>query len=280
MLILKSIEHKFLCSFIILYNDGFIMMHLKAGFKMKNSKIVILNLFIIVTLILLGSHVSGAQPLLDQPTIKGLRLGEILEYSIKVKGIPAGSQIMQVKDKRVIGGREVYHLEARSYANKFFSLFYQFDDQVESYVVKDSIYPLKFFRNLVDGGYRGNTSIDIDDSKRIVRIVKNMKRYEFNIPKGIQDELSMLYFVRTKDIEVGKKYEFPAIMGTKIYNIDLEVLRTEYINTIFGKTKTFVIKSVVGDVIFWVTQDDNRILVKLETGTKLGKLVAELKSIS
>jgi hypothetical protein len=270
--------------FVFLYKwCWFFMMQLKSNINMKNKsrRSVIFILSIMVTSILLGPLVSGAQPLLEQPNIKkGFRLGETLEYTVKVRGIPAGSQIMQIVDKRMVGGREVYHLEAKSQANKFFSLFYQFEDQFESYVLKDKMYPIRFTRNIIDGGYRGNLSIDIDDGKRTAKIVKNNKRREMNVPKGVQDELSMLYFVRTKDIEVGKDYEFPAIMGTKIYNVDLVVLRTEYINTIFGKTKTFVIKSVVGDVIFWVTQDDNRILVKLETGTKLGKLVAELKSIS
>lgn len=247
--------------------------------KNKSRRIIIFILSIMFTSILLGSLVSGAQPLLEQPNIKkGFRLGETLEYMVKVRGIPAGSQIMQIADKRMIGGREVYHLEAKSQANQFFSLFYQFEDQFESYVLKDNMYPIRFTRNIIDGGYRGNVTIDIDDNKRTAKIVKNNKRRDINVPKGVQDELSMLYFVRTKDIEVGKDYEFPAIMGTKMYNVDLVVLRTEYINTIFGKTNTFVIKS--RDVIFWVTQDDNRILVKLETGTKLGKLVAELKSIN
>jgi len=259
------------------------MIHFKSKINMKNKsrRSVLFILSIMFTSILLGSLISSAQPLLEQPNIKkGFRLGETLEYMVKVRGIPAGSQLMQIVDKRMIGGREVYHLKAKSQANKFFSLFYQFEDQFESYVLKDNMYPIRFTRNIIDGGYRGNVSIDIDDSKRTAKIVKNNKHHEIKVPKGVQDELSMLYFVRTKDIEVGKDYEFPAIMGTKIYNIDLVVLRTEYINTIFGKTKTFVIKSVVGDVTCWVTQDDNRILVKLETSTKLGKLVAELKSIN
>jgi len=249
--------------------------------KNNNGRTVTLILSIMLIYILLGSLVSGAQPLADQPNIKkGLRLGETLEYVVKVRGIPAGNQFMQVVDKRTIGGQEVYHLESKSQANKFFSLFYQFENQTESYVLKDNIYPIKFNRNIIDGGYRGNISIDIDENKNIAKIIKDTKHREISVPKGTQDELSMFYFVRTKNIEVGKEYEFPAIMGTKIYNVDLTVLRTEYINTIFGKINTFVVKSIVGDVTLWITQDDNRILVKLETGTKLGKLVAELKAIN
>ena len=44
---------------------------------------------------------------------------------------------MQIKDKKLINGREVYHLESKSMVNSFFNLFYPFSDQVESYVVKD-----------------------------------------------------------------------------------------------------------------------------------------------
>ena len=232
-------------------------------------------------LMVFGTLVSGAQPLMDQPnTIKGLRLGETLEYNIKVKGIPAGNQVMQIKDKRQISGREVYHLESKSIVNKFFNLLYPFSDQIESFVVRDGFYPLKFKRELIDGEYKGNTTVDIDDSKRVARVVKDNKRYELNVPKGIQDELSMLYLIRMKNMEIGKEYEFPAIIGIKYYKVGMIVLRSEKIKTIFGYINTIVVKSIPRDVIIWITQDNQRIPVKLEVNTKIGKLVAELKAIS
>jgi len=244
-------------------------------------KTLIIKIFLIFVLLIFVTFVSGAQPLLNQPVSGiGLRPGEILEYSVKVKGIPAGSQIMQIKDKKLINGREVYHLESKSMVNSFFNLFYPFSDQVDSYVVKDPFYPIKFQKYLIDGKYNGRTTVDIDDNKRIAKIVKDNKRSEIKIPDGVQDELSMLYLIRMRNVEVGQEYEFSAIMGNKVYKVVIDVIRTEEIRTIFGKTKTLVLRSMPRNVLLWITNDKNRIPVKLETTTKIGKLVVDLKSMN
>ena len=244
-------------------------------------KTLIIKIFLIFVLLIFVTFVSGAQPLLDQPVNNaGLRPGETLEYSIKVKGIPAGSQIMEIKDKKIINGREVYHLESKSVANSFFNLFYPFSDQIESYVLKDPFYPIKFQRYLIDGKYNGRTTVDIDDNKRIAKIVKDNKRSEIKIPDGVQDELSMLYLIRMKNVDIGQKYEFSAIMGNKVYKVVIEVLGIEEIKTIFGKTKTIVLKSMPRNALLWITNDKNRIPVKLEINTKIGKLVADLKAMN
>ena len=73
---------------------------------MGSIRTLILGKSVFLLLICFGTSVSGAQPLLDQPTIKDatLRPGEILEYSVKVRGIPAGTQTLQVKGKKQLDG--------------------------------------------------------------------------------------------------------------------------------------------------------------------------------
>jgi len=244
-------------------------------------KTLILKLSLVFILLVFVTLVSGAQPLLNQPINNvNLRTGETLEYSVRVKGIPAGSQIMQIKGQKTIGGRTVYHFQSYSFANSFFYLFYPFSDQVDSYVLKDNFYPLKFQRHLIDGKYNGSTTINIDDSKLVAEIIKDKKRYEVKVPSGVQDELSMLYLIRLRKVEVGNEYEFSAIVGSKVYNIVVQVLRTEEIKTIFGRTKTIVLRSMPRDALLWITNDENQIPVRLEINTKIGKLIADLKAMS
>jgi hypothetical protein len=253
----------------------------ERNMQIKGKKNYIFTIMVVFMSIIFGTLVSGAQPLLEQPTIKNIfRLGEILEYNVKVRGIPAGTQIMQIEGQKNISGREVYHLSSRSTVNKFFSLIYTFDDQSESFVLKDRLYPVRYRRNLIDGRYSGNTVIDIDDNSRTAKIVKDSKNYKLSVPIGIQDELSMLYLIRTKNLKVGEEYRFPAVIGTKVFDVGVIVLRTENIKTIFGDKKTIVVKSLPRNALLWITQDEDRIPVKLEVSTKIGKLVAELKDIS
>ncbi len=249
------------------------------SFRYQMKKIMSI-IYTLIILIFLGTLVSGAQPLLKQPTInKGFRTGEVLEYSVKVKGIPAGTQILQVKDRKVVAGREVYHIESRSSLNNLFNIIYPYSEQSESIILKDNFCPLYYKKYLRDGGYVGSTTINFDDVKQIAKVVKDQKTREIKIPNGIQDELSMIYLLRTKNVKVGEEYEFPALIGTKTFNVEVAVLRSEEIKTIFGNTKTLVVKSSPREVTLWITNDESRIPVRLEVNTKLGKLVAELRNI-
>lgn len=252
----------------------------KFKYQMKRIKIIVSIIDTLIIFIFLGTLVSGAQPLLNQPTIKGgFRTGEVLEYSVKVKGIPAGTQILQVKDRKVIAGREVYHIESKASVNKLFNIIYPYSEQSESIILKDKFCPLYYKKDLRDGRYVGNTTINFDNTKLIARVVKDQKAKEIKIPDGIQDELSMIYLLRTKNIKIGEEYEFPALIGTKTFNVEVTVLRSEEIKTILGNTKTLVVKSSPREVTLWITNDESRIPVKLEVNTKLGKLVAELRNI-
>jgi hypothetical protein len=212
--------------------------------------------------------VSSAQPLLDQPTIENgsFRSGEVLKYSVKVRGIPAGTQTMQVNGKRLLNGYEVYHVESVSKASSFFNIFYSFSSRSESFIHSKKFHPLLYRKKIRDGGYRGSTAVDFDQANQVAKVVKDKKRTELHVPVGIQDELSMIYLLRTKEIEVGQKYEFPALIGTKALEAN-------------GTLKTIVVKAIPKDITMWLTNDSARIPVRIEASTKVGRLVSNLEEM-
>ena len=232
-------------------------------------------------LIVFVSSVSGAQPLLGQPTLEDspLRVGERLEYSVKVRGIPAGTQVMQVSGMEYLSGHEVYHVESASKARKFFNMFYAFDDKIESFIHSKDIHPLLYRKRITDGGYSGKISIDFDRVNQVARIVRDQKHLELRIPEGIQDELSMIYLLRTREMEVGQTYEFPALLGTKLVGISVAALRLEKRKTALGTRETIVVESTPKNVTMWLTNDDARVPVRIEADTKIGKLVCDLREM-
>ena len=248
---------------------------------MGSIRAFLLHKFVLFLLICFGVSVSVAQPLLDQPTMEDstLRLGEVLKYSAKIKGIPAGSQVLQVNGKKLLDGREVYHVESVSKVNRFFSVFYSFDGWSESFIDSKRFHPLHYRKKVRDGGYRGSTAVDFDQVNQVARIVKDQEQMQLYVPTGTQDELSIIYLLRTKEIEVGQKYEFPALIGTKALEASVLVLRIEEIKTILGTLKTIVVKAIPEDITMWLTNDTARIPVRIEASTKLGKLVSNLKEI-
>ena len=113
----------------------------------------------------------------------------------------------------------------------------------------------------------------------MAKIVKDRKRSELPVPEGTQDELSIIYLIRTKKMEVGQRYEFPALIGTRALNASVAVLRVEELKTVLGTLKTIVVRAIPRDITMWLTNDAARIPVRIEARTKIGKLVFSLKSM-
>ena len=162
---------------------------------------------------------------------------------------------------------------------KFFSLFYRFDNRSDSFIHSKNFYPLRYKKTIKDGGYSGSIAVNFDPINKVARVLKNNQHTELHIPAGIQDELSIIYLLRTKEIEVGQRYEFPALIGTEALKASVSVLRIERLKTALGTLRTIVVKTIPSGFTMWLTDDSARVPVKIEASTKLGKLAFNLKEI-
>lgn len=224
---------------------------------------------------------SAAQPLLEQPNLNDgkLQLGETLIYSVKIRGLGAGSRVLKIAGQTSINGYKVYHIESDAKTNRFFSFFYDFEDHRDSYVLEDEFYPVRYELFLIDGKRKADIRVDFDPELKKAILYEGQKRKEIEVPMKIQDELSMLYLIRLKDLKLGEYYEFPALIGTKSMNIELQVVSRDLLNTPIGKVPTLLIKDIKSGHKIWLTDDYRRIPVKIEAQTKIGSLTAELKKV-
>ena len=55
-----------------------------------------------------------------------------------------------------------------------------------------------------------------------LNIPKNSDNKTLDIPIGTQDDLSMVYFLRSKQLQVGHTYAFPVIVKDKCEHVTLE----------------------------------------------------------
>ena len=242
--------------------------------------IALIKLIIVLT-VCFGVPASNAQPLLNQPTVANnfIRHDEVLEYNVKIRGIPAGTQILEVDGKSCMDGEEVYHLKSVSRARRLFNIFYAFSNKSESFIQSERLYPLHYTKQIRDGGYNSNINVDFDWDNQTATIIKDNKKTKLDIPPGIQDELSMIYLLRAKEMEIGRRYEFPFLSGDKALKTIVEVLRTQRLKTILGTLDTIVVKTNLKDITIWLTNDTLRIPVRIEAKTKIGKLVSKLKAV-
>ena len=246
---------------------------------MRIIQILFVSCFIFLTFSL---AISATYSLLDTKNLDQapIQIGEVLTYSVKIKGLPAGTQVTKVVEKTMLADRPVYRFKSERQTGNLLGKLYHFHDQTESYVTTDQLYPLRYVRDLEDQKYRAHVEVDFNHGEGTAQYTKNLDNKPLNIPIGIQDDLSMLYFLRSKELQVGQTYRFPVLIKDKCEHVTLKVRRREVIKTkALGRVETLMLRTSHG-YLMWLTNDEHRIPVKIEAETpRIGKLVGVLEKV-
>jgi hypothetical protein len=210
-----------------------------------------------------------------------VRVGEILTYTVKIAGISAGTQVTKVLEQTTLDGHDVYHLTSESRTNSLFAKFYHFRDSQESYITTNRLYPVRFTKNLEDRSYQARVKVSFFCDDGAAEYSKNEACKKIKVPTGTQDELSMVYFVRSKDLKVGRTYTFPVLIKDAVQDVVLTAYRREVMKTeVLGRVETIALRTSHGYLI-WLTNDERRLPVRIEAETRVGnKLVGTLKSVN
>ena len=213
-------------------------------------------------------------------------LRERLDYNIYWLGINVGKATLEAsKDKGAV------KLTSRVRSTQFISNFYKVEDHAESMLVNGA--PSNFRIKQREGKYRSD--------KETVFDIVNRKIVFFNYLKGTKDEhtfngpllwdvISGFYYLRTLPFHAGSPIFIDIFDSNKFLKAEVSILGKERI-TLFDKREvdTVIVKPSLksdglfqnkGEILIWLTADENRIPVRVETKVPIGKVVAELKSLS
>ena len=229
-----------------------------------------------------------ATPLVEGMDIspQPLRIGEKLTYDISWKRLPAGKRTDWIAKAETLNGVNVYHIRSEMKTRALFRL-YRFQNQQETYLNLSTLTPARFRNHVQDRDFLATVAIDFRDGeaeyKRISqRDAKSKQKHEAKTlmtPLGTQDELSTLYFLRSKQLALGTTYFFPVVVKGKVQKVTLTVERREIIkNKVLGSVQTLVLRTSKGDR-FWLTDDKRRLPVKMEAESKIGAFKAALTDI-
>ena len=226
---------------------------------------------------------SASRSLVESPNISPnpLRVGEKLTYDISWKKIPAAQRTDWIVKEESMDGQAVYHIQSKMKTRALFRV-YRFQRQEETYLNPITLSPVRFRNQLQDQKYRATVTVDFREEtaeyEKISRPKpKSSEKREakvIEIPIGTQDELSTLYFLRSKQFELGKTYFFPIIAKGKVQKVTLTVERREIVKSkALGIVKTLVLQTSTGER-FWLTDDERRLPVKAES--KIGQLTVKV----
>jgi hypothetical protein len=216
------------------------------------------------------------------PTGSAFGVGELLKFSIKFGFIKAGTGVLQVHSVESIDGHPCHKIVSTAESNKFFSMFYRVQDRVISHMDIKTRFSRRFEQHLREGKYKADISVGFDHER--LKAVYSDGR-EFDIPHGVQDALSALYYVRTLDLQVNDHILVDNHSNGKNYPLHVKVHRKETVETPVGTFDCIVVEPFLqstglfkqkGKLTVWLTDDHRKIPVLMRSEIPVGAITAEL----
>jgi hypothetical protein len=228
----------------------------------------------------------------SQKENSAFKVGEKLKYRLSYSNfLGAGNATMEIK-KASNNGKEAFHIIGKGKTTGVISWFFKVKDNYETFFYKDNLLPYHFIRKIDEGGHIKDKEIFFDQSTNEARVVNHKRDTEktFSTPKGVQDLLSALYYMRNKDIsnfKKGQEIELKMFFDQETINMKLRFLGREVIRTKYGKIKSAIFRPIVQagrvfkekeSVTVWVSDDQNKTPLRIKASLSVGSLRADLHS--
>jgi len=209
-------------------------------------------------------------------------VGEVLTFSVRYSGIRAGTATMSVKDTVDCNGTTCFRFVSVAKSTMPFSLFFEVCDSVESWAECSTLLSRRYEKKLLEGSYRKNEIVLFDHHGKVA-IYPNDRKVE--LADSARDVLAALYYVRTLNLEVGKRVFVMNHADKKNYPLEVRVLKKETIKVPAGTFECLVVEPILkatgifeqkGRLTVWLTNDDRRIPVMMKSKIVIGSVEAVL----
>ncbi|NOQ27651.1 MAG: DUF3108 domain-containing protein [Bacteroidales bacterium] len=253
----------------------------------------ILLLLLSLSTFLLKAQNNQACDVKNNAFISGENLDYVITYNWAFVWTDVGGVKFKVSNDSIFG-KDVYKLKGTGVTFSFYDWFFQVRDVYQSWVNPDNLLPVYYHRDVDEDGYIIDIKYryDFDSLVAYSEVEKTRKPYfqdTVDIFPCTYDVVSAVYKARNIDFSKYKKDEV----------IPIKILLDNEIHDIFvrysgkqvkkvrgvGKFKTirFTVSLVAGDVFkegdyltVWVSDDENRIPVWIESPIIVGTIKARL----
>ena len=208
-------------------------------------------------------------------------VGEELKYSAGFRLFPAGNATLSLKSDSLYG-KPTFLLATSVKTNSFLDAIYTVRDETLSWLNVDDFSLLKAVKEIREGKYHRNHSVHtIGDSLLIWN-----KKY-FTIAKPVYDPIAFIYFLRNQKLSLGDSFHFLSAGEKKVREVWVNITGKETIKVAVGEFDCLRVEPVSpdgksllknnGELRVWLSNDDNKLPVKIELKTNVGTMVMKLK---
>lgn len=233
------------------------------------------------------------QPIASPPPhIHAFFPGETLTYDISwSKIISAGTATMEVKEEKLADGSDGLKFIVMGRSVGLLDKFYPVNDSVESIFDPRTLESLSYRLKEIYGGKKRRRELVFDHARNIVVSRRNDNPPEtLTVPEHVQDGLSMLYYLRTReDFVVGRIFTIEVHDSGKNWSIEMHTLGRERVKTPMGEFSTVKVKTYPkyqgafmnkGEVFIWLTDDNRKVPVLMKSKLSFGSFVFTLTGMT
>lgn len=253
-----------------------------------------------ITLMFLVSVLTTAQPTVDAsargesrmelPVVENhaFQVGEYLKYRIHYGIINAGIAELRVAGITTRNQRKVYHMIGTGRSVGMAEWFFRTRDRYESFIDTEAMLPWEFIRDVDEGGYIIKRHLKFDHYNQRASETLEEPDETYPIIQYAQDMLSAFYYARcmkTKDLEPGDELPVNMFLDYEDFSFKLRFLGYDEVKTQWGKVRCKKLIPVVQEgrvfsdkegLILWVTDDENKIPLRLEAELMVGSIKMDL----
>lgn len=213
-------------------------------------------------------------------------LNEKLTFDVNYGFVTAGIATFSIPEIKTLAGRKVYRIKFEVNTVPTFDPFFKVRDRYETYLDVEGIFPWRFEQHIREGKYSRDFSAFFDQRRNLAKTSEGV----FKIPPYVHDIVSAFFYVRTldfKNFKKGDRLKLQNFYKDKTYDLEVVYHGKETISVKAGKFRCIVVEPLVqegglfkseGSILIWLTDDENKIPVKVKTKVIIGSIDSELTS--
>lgn len=213
----------------------------------------------------------------------GERLRFKVYYNLSALWVPTGEAVFTTKDE-TLNGYPVFHIIGDGKTYTSYDWIYKVRDRYETFLYAKNLQPLKFVRNVNEGGTKFLHNVVFDQAKR--KAYSDNKT--FDVPACVQDVLSAIYYARNINYNAykpGAKIPFSMFLDNEVYDLYIRYVGKARIKTKYGtfnaiKIQPLLIKGTIfkggEDMEVWVSDDENHIPLRVSSPIVVGTVKVDM----
>lgn len=183
-------------------------------------------------------------------------------------------------------GVAAYHIVGTGRTYSSYDWIFKVRDRYETYIDKNKLVPLRFKRNVSEGKTKFTNDVTFDHNNKKAK----SDGRSFAIQQCTQDVLSTIYFARNIDFEkyaIGSRIPFTMFLDNELHSLYIKYMGKTKIKTQYGTFNAIkIVPLLIEGTIFkggekmvvYVSDDKNRIPLRIETPILVGNIKVDLMS--